>query len=147
MKFYKIENGKFSGFYDSEIHGIEEENDEFKIISDEKWQELLNGHSQGKEIRILDNGVLGLYERAPLPTNVYYAKPDYDYNTHSYVDVATDEEKLEYYKKELIQANIQLNQSLISGFDDAKLRDKISILTRLHQEASQEIANKINETL
>ena len=43
--YYKIENGKFTGFYE-----IKEKEGIFIEISVEDWNNLLNEHSEGKVI-------------------------------------------------------------------------------------------------
>lgn len=46
MKYYKIENGIFAGFYDRSIHGDIVDDKEFFEISDEEWKTLLDTNGE-----------------------------------------------------------------------------------------------------
>ena len=188
MKFYKIENNKFSGFYDSEIHLYnvtykeeekeieevitDEEGNEHKEVkteivqvpiytlkegffelSDEKWQALLDGQSQGKEIRILKNGELGLYEK-PTYEGTDLVKPVWNEEKETWEEGATKEEilierknKILEYKK--IKNEVADLEEMAELDEDFASPETIKILkkklTQLKQEIKKlgEIARKL----
>ena len=112
MKYYKVVNGIFEGFYSEDVQGAIVYGNEFHPISDDKWMELLNGQADGKEIRILKDGTLGLYT---LPVNeVEMLNPEFNYETEEWEELATYEELLEYYETKLVevQKEIKLREEL-----------------------------------
>jgi hypothetical protein len=46
MKYYKLKNENFSGFYDSKTCGEKLESDGYYKLSDEKWKKLLNSDGE-----------------------------------------------------------------------------------------------------
>lgn len=152
MKYYEKFENNTVGFYDEEIHGdilfnIDGESKtlkpEFQEISDERWLELLEGQSQGKEIRILKTGEIGLYTK-PLQDKEY-VNPAFNYETEKWEEKATKVEQLDYYKKKILEVTkeIQLEESI--GFmANSELLRKKSYYIEMHLNVSHEIANRIN---
>lgn len=162
MKYYKKINNKFIGFYDEEINSeqlfdtVYKEKEingkimnvpvkilkpNFHELTDEKWQELLNGQSKGKEIRILKNGELGLYTFPPMPKNMI--NPIMDYDNDVWVEQATLEEQLSHWRNELIKADRKCReeQELFGVASQESLALKQKYMD-LHMQVSHELALK-----
>ena len=106
MKYYKKENNKFIGFYDSEINDLFKDGklkEGYFELSEEKWRALLEGQSRGKEIRILKNGELGLYEK-PTYEGTDLVKAVWNEDKETWEEGATSEEILIERKNILLQA-------------------------------------------
>lgn len=86
-KLAKIENGKFIGFYDKIIHNLEADGVVYFSISNEEWENLLNGQTSGKEIKILKDGALGLYEK-PINT-LEGVNIQFNYDSEEWEETAT----------------------------------------------------------
>ena len=112
MKYYKVTDGNFDGFYDNEIHGDLVYGNDFHPLAESRWQELIDGQSEGKEIRILKDGTLGLYEYPPLEEEML--NPTFDFEEEVWVEGATYEELLEHYELKLVevQKDIKLREEL-----------------------------------
>ena len=81
--FYKIENGKFVGFYEEA-----EKTGEYTEISIEDWQGILDKQSQGEVIfynlksKKLETILLGQFEELVNGTAVYKKDKEVDYNNN-----------------------------------------------------------------
>lgn len=117
MKYYKKFEDSTVGFYDEEIHGdilfnIDSElktlKSEYHEISYEKWQELLDEQMNGKEIRILKTGEIGLYEK-PVCLEEFVQK-EFNYETEQWYEGATIEQQQQYYLNKTMECNKKLNE-------------------------------------
>ena len=143
MKYYKVVNGIFEGFYSEDVQGDIVYGNEFHPISDERWMELLNGQADGKEIRILKDGTLGLYT---LPVNkVKMLNPEFNYETEEWEELATYEELLEYYEAKLVevQKDIKLREELGLRPSKEQLSLKEELMSN-HMNVCHEIAITLN---
>ncbi|MGL4210336.1 MAG: hypothetical protein ACRCRT_02190 [Cetobacterium somerae] len=117
-KLAKIKYNIFEGFYDKDIHsnlvydtneeGEKVLKEEFIEISDIFWNSLLEGQSQGKEIRyIVEQDRLGLYEKKTKPENLI--KPEYNYYTHFWEEKATLQEQVDYLDEEMVKVDMNID--------------------------------------
>lgn len=161
MKYYKKINNKFLGFYDSELNeqqlyifsknfeGETEKQEKtlkpnFYELSEKKWVELLNGQSEGKEIKVLDNGELGLYEY-PLCTQDFVNKI-FNWNTKQWEEGATAEEQLDYYKQKIIECTKEIYIQERAGFKPSnELIKKKEYYLNLHMDIAQSVAEIHNK--
>ena len=143
MKYYKVVNGIFEGFYSADVHGDMVYGNELYPLSDERWMELLNGQAEGKEIRILKDGTLGLYELPP--NEVEMLNPEFNYETEEWEELATYEELLEYYETKLVevQKEIKLREELGLRPSKEQLSLKEELMTK-HMNVCHEIAITLN---
>lgn len=148
MKFYKVINNEFQGFYDLNIHkntlfDNKELKKEYRKLPDKKWQELLDEQSHGKEIRILNNGELGAYKIPVL--DVMMVNPMFNYKLEKWEETASKEEQLQFFEQELILIQQQIKEREEVGFAPTKQQlDKKNYLIEKHKEISLEIALKLN---
>ena len=84
--YYKIENGKFTGFYEEK-----EKDGTYIEITLEEWQALLNKQSQGEVIfynpksKKLENILLGRFEELENGTVVYKKDKEVEYNNNQLI--------------------------------------------------------------
>ena len=128
MKYYKVTNGLFDGFYDRDIHGDIVDGDNFFELEEERWQELINGQCiDGTEIRILKDGELGLYQVPDLEEEM--VNPTFDYDKEVWVEQATEEEQLKYWEDRMIANQTEINLrgqvGLAPTKEQIELRDKV----------------------
>lgn len=81
---------------------------EYYEISDEEWQKLLDGQSQGKEIRILRTGEIGLYTKPVC--NEEFVQKEFNYETEQWYEGATIEQQQQYYLNKTMECNKKLNE-------------------------------------
>ena len=143
MKYYKVTDSQFCGFYDRDIHGDIVDGEEYIEIEEDKWQELLNGQSEGKEIRILKDGTLGLYEFPPLEEVML--NPTFNYDTEQWEEKATEEEILNELETKLVevQKDIKLREELGLRPTKEQLELKETLIAR-HLNVCHEIALTLN---
>ena len=164
MKYYKVTNNEFDGFYDKEIHRdilfdintvnslstegesheVIELRDSYFELEEERWQELLEGQSEGGEIRILKNGELGLYQVPGLEEDMI--NPIFDYDKEVWVEQATEEEQLKYWEDKMIANQTEINLrgqvGLAPTKEQIEFRDKV--LAR-HRDICHTMALKMND--
>ena len=143
MKYYKLTDGNFDGFYDNEIHGEIVYGDDFHPLAESKWQEFIDGQSEGKEIRILKDGTLGLYEFPILEEEML--NPKFNYDTEQWEEKATYEELLEHYELKLVevQKDIKLREELGLRPSKEQLELKSKYMNR-HIDICHDIALTLN---
>ena len=143
MKYYKLTDGNFDGFYDNETHGDIVYGNDFHPLAESRWQELLDGQSEGGEIRILKNGELGLYQVPDLEEEML--KPNFNYETEEWEELATYEELLEHYETKLVevQKEIKLREELGLRPSKEQLELKSKYMNR-HIDICHEIALTLN---
>ena len=117
--FYKIENGKFVGFYE-EI----QEDGTFVEISIEDWQGVLNKQSEGEVIfynpksKKLETILLGQFEELENGTAVYKKEKEVDYNNN----------QLTYLRKRYTELKVAKADSEELGMDTADIDTEIADL-------------------
>ena len=144
MKYYKLTDGNFDGFYDNEIHGDIVYGNDFHPLTESRWQELLDGQSEGKEIRILKDGTLGLYEFPILEEEML--NPKFNYETEEWEELATYEEQLKYWEEKIISNQSEMNLRAQVGLYPTKeqLELKESLIAK-HVNACHAMALDINK--
>lgn len=135
---YRLEGNEFLGFIHLEDEEILEENE--REISNEEFERLI---SVGGDIRY--NPKLKKLDIAPNP-NPNLLKEKFDVEKWEWVETATKEEILEYYKQQIIQTVREIGVNEAAGFYDENLNKQLEELKRKHLELSHEIANEINLT-
>ena len=109
-------------------------------MSNDEFERLI---SIGGDIRY--NPRLEKLDIAPNPApNIL--KEKFDIEKWEWIDTATLEEKLEYYKQQIIFLTRELAAIEVAGFRDIKLEKKLEEIKAKHMELSYELANKINLT-
>ena len=117
--FFKIENGKFVGFYE-EI----QEDGTFVEISIEEWQGALNKQSQGETIfynaksKKLETILLGQFEELENGTAVYKKEKEVDYNNNQLI----------YLRKRYTELKVAKADSEELGIDTADIDTEIAEL-------------------
>ena len=117
--FFKIENGKFVGFYE-EI----QEDGTFVEISIEEWQGALNKQSQGETIfynaksKKLETILLGQFEELENGTAVYKKEKEVEYNNN----------QLTYLRKRYTELKVSKLYSEELGIDTADIDTEIAEL-------------------
>lgn len=167
-KLAKIVNEQFQGFFDKELHReiVFEENDdkilkkEYVEISDIFWNSLLEGQSQGKEIRfIVETSRLGLYEKKQMPNDL--VQPKYNYQTHFWEEEASLIEQLEYLDKEMVKIDMKMMEKEMEihsrgrrglGAEFAQkemleLQKKLDSLEKRHLEVAHRYAVELEEVV
>lgn len=143
-KYYKVKNNKFEGFYLIEQINKNSIEKEFFEITHSKWQELLNGQSQGYEIRILKSGELGLYKKPTLDFKA--VKPEFNYETEKWEEKATKEEIMNYYENKLMKLSEELQKrERIGIYSSQTLLDEIEKYKKLYFDATYDLALEMNE--
>lgn len=133
---YRLKNNEFLGFVHLEDNQIPKE-DEIEISNDE-FERLI---SVGGDIRY--NPRLGKLDIVPNP-DPNILKEKFDIEKWEWIDIATLDEKLEYYKQQIIFITRELAVIEAAGFRDIKLEKKLEEIKAKHMELSYELANKIN---
>lgn len=135
---YRLKNNEFLGFIHLEDDELLKE-DEIEMSNDE-FERLI---SIGGDIRY--NPRLEKLDIAPNPApNIL--KEKFDIEKWKWIDTATLEEKLEYYKQQIIFLTRELAAIEVAGFRDIKLEKKLEEIKAKHIELSYELANEINLT-
>ena len=117
--FYKIENGKFVGFYE-EI----QEDGTFVEISIEDWQGVLDKQSEGEVIfynsksKKLETILLGQFEELENGTAVYKKEKEVEYNNN----------QLTYLRKRYTELKVAKADSEELGMDTADIDTEIAEL-------------------
>ena len=117
--YYKIENGKFTGFYEEK-----EKDGTFTEISIEDWQAVLNKQSQGEVIfynpksKKLENFLLGRFEELENGIAVYKKEKEVEYNTN----------QLTYLRKRYTELKTAKIDAKELGMDTADIDTEISEL-------------------
>ena len=78
----------------------------------------------------------------PIPEGMI--KPEFDEEKEEWVETATKDDILEYYKQQIIQTVREIGVNEAAGFYDEGLNKQLEELKRKHLELSHEIANEIN---
>lgn len=148
-KLAKIENEHFAGFYDEVIHNLKADGKIYFSISNEEWEYLLNGQTSGKEIRILKDGTLGLYEK-PI-NNLEGVNIQFNYESEKWEETATLEEQIEYYYSLILEKTKELEIIKIAGFIGSKeeidLEKEIPLLKQKHLELQHELGLEMNKSI
>ena len=117
--FFKIENGKFLGFYEEA-----EKTGEYTEISIEDWQGVLNKQSQGEVIfynpksKKLETILLGQFEELENGTAVYKKEKEVEYNNN----------QLTYLRKRYTELKVAKADSEELGMDTADIDTEIAEL-------------------
>ena len=117
--YYKIENGKFTGFYEEK-----EKDGTFTEISIEDWQAVLNKQSQGEVIfynpksKKLETILLGQFEELENGTAVYKKDKEVEYNNN----------QLTYLRKRYTELKTAKIDAKELGMDTADIDTEISEL-------------------
>ena len=72
-------------------------------------------------------------------------KVEWSWETNSWIEKATKDERLEYYKQEILKNTRELLVYKESGFSNDDLQTKIDILVEKHRALSEEIAREENK--
>lgn len=135
---YILKNNEFSGFIHLEDDEILKENE--IEISNEEFERLI---SIGGDIRY--NPRLEKLDITPNP-DPNILKEKFDIEKWEWIDISTLEEKLEYYKQQIIFLTRELIITETAGFRDTKSEKKLEETKARHMELSHELANKMNLT-
>lgn len=112
MKYYKIENGEFVGFYDSEIHGNLTDGEGCYEISDEKWMELLETDG---EINYIDNELKSVVrERTKEELMIQLAELKYNKQESLYITETTVDNITASYNYLMLKEAIETYEEGIS---------------------------------
>ena len=117
--FYKIENGAFTGFYESK-----DKDGDYTEISIEDWQALLNNQSQGEVIfynaksKKLDSVLLGEFEELENGIVTYKKDKEVEYNTN----------QLTYLRKKYTELKTDKIDAKELGMDTTDIDTEISEL-------------------
>ena len=117
--FFKIENGKFVGFYEDK-----DKDGTFVEITIEEWQNILNKQSQGEVIfynpksKKLETIVLGQFEELENGTAVYKKEKEVKYNNN----------QLTYLRKRYTELKVAKVDSEELGMDTADIDTEIAEL-------------------
>ena len=117
--YYKIENGKFTGFYESK-----DKTGSYTEISIEDWQSILDKQSQGEVIyfnaktKKLDTILLGQFEELENGTVVYKKDKEVKYNNN----------QLTYLRKRYTELKTAKADSEELGMDTSDIDTEISEL-------------------
>ena len=117
--YYKIENGKFTGFYESK-----DKTGSYTEISIEDWQVLLNKQSEGEVVfynsksKKLDSVLLGQFEELENGIATYKKDKEVEYNTN----------QLTYLRKRYTELKVAKADSEELGIDTADIDTEISEL-------------------
>ena len=117
--FYKIENGKFVGFYEDK-----DKDGDYTEISIEDWQGILDKQSQGEVIfynaksKKLETILLGQFEELVDGTAVYKKDKEVDYNNN----------QLTYLRKRYTELKIAKVDSEELGLDTTDIDTEIAEL-------------------
>lgn len=88
---------------------------------------------------IFENGVIKIIER-PQGVKIEWQYPNW-------VETATKDEQLEYYKQEILKANKELLIYKESGFANVELENKLKELTEKHNNIAYDVAMQENKML
>ena len=114
--FYKIENGKFVGFYEDK-----DKDGNYTEISLEDWQAVLNKQSEGEVIyynpksKKLESILLGQFEELENGTAVYKKEKEVEYNNN----------QLTYLRKRYTELKVSKLYSEELGIDTADIDTEI----------------------
>ena len=114
--FYKIENGKFVGFYEDK-----DKDGNYTEISLEDWQAVLNKQSEGEVIfynsksNKLETILLGQFEELENGTAVYKKEKEVEYNNN----------QLTYLRKRYTELKVSKLYSEELGIDTADIDTEI----------------------
>ena len=117
--YYKIENGKFTGFYEEK-----EKDGTYIEITLEEWQAVLNKQSQGEVIfynpksKKLETILLGQFEELENGTAVYKKDKEVEYNNN----------QLTYLRKRYAELKTAKIDAKELGMDTADIDTEISEL-------------------
>ena len=117
--FYKIENGKFVGFYEDK-----EKTGDYTEITIEDWQMVLDKQSQGEVIfynpksKKLETILLGQFEELVNGTAVYKKEKEVEYNNN----------QLTYLRKRYTELKVAKLDSEELGMDTADIDTEIADL-------------------
>lgn len=113
-------------------------------ISNEEWENLLNGQTSGKEIRILKDGALGLYEK---PINILEGvNIQFNYDSEEWKETATLKEQVDYWCNEIKRLSREIVISNIdSMINSIPLQEKLERAKQEHTELSHELALQLNQ--
>ena len=117
--FYKIENGKFVGFYEDK-----DKDGNYTEISLEDWQGVLDKQSEGEVIyynpksKKLESILLGQFEELEKGTAVYKKEKEVEYNNN----------QLTYLRKRYTELKVSKLYSEELGIDTADIDTEIAEL-------------------
>ena len=117
--FYKIENGKFVGFYEDK-----DKDGNYTEISLEDWQAVLNKQSEGEVIfynsksKKLETILLEQFEELENGTAVYKKEKEVEYNNN----------QLTYLRKRYTELKVAKSDSEELGIDTADIDTEIAEL-------------------
>ena len=117
--FYKIENGKFVGFYEDK-----DKDGNYTEISLEDWQGVLDKQSEGEVIfynpksKKLESILLGQFEELENGTAVYKKEKEVEYNNN----------QLTYLRKRYTELKVSKLYSEELGIDTADINTEIAEL-------------------
>ena len=117
--FYKIENGNFTGFYESK-----DKDGDYTEITLEEWQMVLDKQSEGEVIfynsksKKLETILLGQFEDLENGTAVYKKDKEVDYNNN----------QLTYLRKRYTELKIAKSDSEELGMDTSDIDTEIAEL-------------------
>lgn len=75
----------------------------------------------------------------------YMVKGEFDFIQEQWIEKASDEDKLEVVREQIILINSEILRIKSAGFVDIKLEKELERLKDLHYQLSYDIANKLNE--
>lgn len=120
---------------------------EYHEISDDEWMSLLDGQSQGKEIRILKSGEIGLYTKPVC--NEEFIQREFNYDTEKWYEGATIEQQQKYYLNKTMECNKKLNEykelGLYGSSESIKLEKDIIKYKQKYMDSCHVEALKLNE--
>lgn len=115
------------------------DNNEIKVKTREML--VLEGIEKTFDNEYIKDGKLKIIPKKPKEI----IKGEYDFVQEQWIEKASDEDKLEAVREQIILINSEILRIKSAGFVDIKLEKELERLKDLHYQLSYDIANKLNE--